>query len=159
MNIPAGVESGSRIRLVGEGAVGQNGSSNGDLYLFVTMLDHSIFERDGIEIFCSVPISIVDAALGGSVEVPTVSGGRVKVKVPHGSQNGDQFRLNGKGMPALRSTSFGDMIIKIIVEIPKNLSENQKKLLKEFNEELDQKNSPESSGFFSKVKDFWDGLA
>ena len=103
------------------------------------MLDHSIFDRDGTEIFCNVPISIVDAALGGSVEVPTVSGGRVKVKVPPGSQNGDQFRLNGKGMPALRSTSFGDMIITIIVEIPKNLSENQKKLLKEFNEELDQK--------------------
>ena len=122
------------------------------------MLDHSIFERDGTEIFCKVPISIVDAALGGSVEVPTVSGGRVKVKVPPGSQNGDQFRLNGKGMPTLRSTSFGDMIITIVVEIPKNLSENQKKLLKEFNEELDQNNSPESSGFFSKVKDFWDGL-
>ena len=159
VSIPAGVESGSRIRLAGEGAVGQNGGSNGDLYLFVTMLDHSIFERDGTEIFCKVPISIVDAALGGSVEVPTVSGGRVKVKVPPGSQNGDQFRLNGKGMPALRSTSFGDMIITIVVEIPKNLSENQKKLLKEFNEELDQNNSPESSGFFSKVKDFWDGLA
>ena len=113
-----------------KGAVGQNGGSNGDLYLFVTMLDHSIFERDGTEIFCNVPISIVDAALGGSVEVPTVSGGRVKVKVPPGSQNGDQFRLNGKGMPALRSTSFGDMIITLIVEIPKNLSDNQKKLLK-----------------------------
>ena len=158
VNIPAGVEDGSRIRLSGEGAVGQNGSSPGDLYLFVTMSEHPIFGRNGTEIFCNVPISIVDASLGGSVEVPTVSGGKVKVKVPAGSQHGDQFRLNGKGMPALRSTSFGDMIISLIIEIPKNLSENQKRLLKEFNDELDQNNSPESSGFFSKVKDFWDGL-
>jgi len=158
VSIPAGVEDGSRIRLSGEGAVGPNGSSNGDLYLFVTMLNHSIFEREGTEIFCSVPISIVDASLGGSVEVPTVSGGRVKVKIPPGSQNGDQFRLNSKGMPTLRSTSFGDMIITLIIEIPKNLSDNQKRLLKEFNDELSQSNSPEKSGFFSKVKDFWDGL-
>ena len=159
VSIPAGVENGSRIRLSGEGAAGPNGSTDGDLYLFVTMLDHSIFERDGTEIFCNVPISIVDATLGGSVEVPTVSGGRVKVKIPPGSQNGDQFRLNGKGMPTLRSTSFGDMIITIVVEIPKGISDNQKRLLEEFNAELDQKNSPEKSGFFSKVKDFWDGLA
>ena len=158
MNIPAGVEDGSRIRLSGEGAVGQNGSSPGDLYLFVSMPEHSIFGRNGTEIFCNVPISIVDASLGGSVEVPTVSGGKVKVKVPAGSQHGDQFRLNGKGMPTIRSTSFGDMIISLIVEIPKNLSENQKRLLNEFNEELNQNNSPEKSGFFSKVKDFWDGL-
>ncbi len=159
VSIPAGVEDGSRIRISGEGAAGPNRGSSGDLYLFVGMEPHQLFDREGTEIFCNVPISIVDAAIGGSVEVPTVSGGRVKVKIPPGSQNGDQFRLNGKGMPTLRSTSFGDMIITIIVEIPKNLSENQKRLLKEFNEELDQKNSPEKSGFFSKVKDFWDGLA
>ncbi len=158
VNIPAGVEDGSRIRLSGEGAVGQNGSSPGDLYLFVTMLEHPIFGRNGTEIFCNVPISIVDASLGGSVEVPTVSGGKVKVKVPAGAQHGDQFRLNGKGMPTIRSTSFGDMIISLIIEIPKNLSENQKRLLREFNDELNQSNSPERSGFFSKVKDFWDGL-
>ena len=100
------------------------------------MLEHPIFGRNGTEIFCNVPISIVDAALGGSVEVPTVSGGKVKVKVPPGSQNGDQFRLNGKGMPTIRSTSFGDMIISLNIEIPRNLSENQKRLLQEFNEEL-----------------------
>ena len=116
------------------------------------MLDHSIFERDGTEIFCNVPISIVDATLGGSVEVPTVSGGRVKVKIPPGSQNGDQFRLNGKGMPTLRSTSFGDMIITIVVEIPKGISDNQKRLLEEFNAELDQKNSPENLVFFQRLK-------
>ncbi len=158
VNIPAGVEDGSRIRLSGEGAVGPNGSVSGDLYLFVNMISHQIFEREGVDIFCNVPISIVDASLGGEVDVPTVSGGKVKVKIPSGSQNGDQFRLNSKGMPALRSSHFGDMIISLKVEIPKNLSENQKRLLKEFNEELTQRNSPESSGFFSKVKDFWDGL-
>ena len=122
------------------------------------MLDHPIFDRDGIQIYCNVPISVVEASLGGEVDVPTVSGGKVKVKIPAGSQNGDQFKLNGKGMPTIRSTSFGDMIISINVEIPKNLSDNQKRLLKEFNEELSQKNNPESTGFFTKVKDFWDGL-
>ena len=158
VKIPAGVEEGSRIRLSGEGAVGPNGSTPGDLYLFINMVDHPIFDREGEEIFCNVPITIVDASLGGEVEVPTVSGGRVKVKIPAGSQNGDQFRLNGKGMPTIRASHFGDMTISLNIEIPKNLSENQKRLLKEFNEELSQKNSPESTGFFSKVKDFWDGL-
>ncbi|MBS91685.1 MAG: molecular chaperone DnaJ [Rickettsiales bacterium] len=158
VNIPAGVEDGSRIRLSGEGAVGPNGSASGDLYLFVTMLDHPIFDREGTQIHCNIPISIVEASLGGSVDVPTVSGGKVKVKIPAGSQNGDQFKLSGKGMPTIRSTSFGDMLISLNVEIPKHLSENQKRLLKEFNQELSQKNNPESSGFFSKVKDFWDGL-
>ena len=158
VNIPAGVEEGSRIRLSGEGAAGPNGSSPGDLYLFVSMIPHPIFEREATNIFCNVPISIVDASLGGSVDVPTVSGGKVKVKIPAGSQNGDQFRLNSKGMPTIRSTSFGDMIISLSVEVPKNLSDNQKRLLREFDEESSQKNNPESSGFFSKVKDFWDGL-
>ena len=158
VNIPAGVEEGSRIRLSGEGAVGPNGSSPGDLYLFISMVPHEIFEREATEIFCNVPISIVNASLGGSVDVPTVSGGKVKVKIPAGSQNGDQFKLTGKGMPTLRSTSFGDMIISLNVEVPRNLSDNQKRLLKEFDEESSQKNNPESSGFFSKVKDFWDDL-
>ena len=158
VNIPAGVEEGSRIRLSGEGGAGPNGSSPGDVYLFVSMIPHPIFEREATNIFCNVPISIVDASLGGSVDVPTVSGGKVKVKIPAGSQNGDQFRLNSKGMPTIRSTSFGDMIISLSVEVPKNLSENQKRLLREFDEESSQKNNPESSGFFSKVKDFWDGL-
>ena len=152
------MEEGSRIRLSGEGAVGHNGSTPGDLYLFINMVDHPILDREGEEIFCNVPISIVDASLGGSVEGPTVSGGKVKVKVPPGAQHGDQFRLTGKGMPALRSTSFGDMIISLIIEIPKNLSENQKRILKEFNNELNQSNSTERSGFLSKVKEFWDGL-
>ena len=158
VNIPAGVEDGSRIRLSGEGAVGPNGSDSGDLYLFIRMVEHPIFEREGIDIYCAVPISITNASLGGAVEVPTVSGGRAKVKIPPGSQNGDQFRLSGKGMPALRSVTFGDMIISLMIEIPKNLSDNQKRLLKEFDEELTNKNNPESTGFFSKVKQFWDEI-
>ena len=158
VSIPAGVEEGSRIRLSGEGASGQNGASSGDLYIFIGILDHEIFQRDGMEIFCNVPISISDASLGGSVEVPTVSGGRAKVKIPAGTQSGDQLKLNGKGMPALRSVSFGDMIITLVVEIPKNLSSRQKELLREFDEESDHSNIPQSTGFFTKVRDFWDDL-
>ena len=158
VSIPAGVEEGSRIRLSGEGASGQNGASPGDLYIFRGIRDHEIFQRDGMEIFCNVPISISDASLGGSVEVPTVSGGRAKVKIPAGTQSGDQLKLSGKGMPALRSVSFGDMIITLVVEIPKNLSSRQKELLREFDEESDHNNIPQSTGFFTKVRDFWDDL-
>ena len=158
VSIPAGVEEGSRIRLSGEGASGQNGASSGDLYIFIGILQHEIFQRDGMEIFCNVPISISDASLGGSVEVPTVSGGRAKVKIPAGTQSGDQLKLSGKGMPALRSVSFGDMIITLVVEIPKNLSSRQKELLREFDEESDHNNIPQSTGFFTKVRDFWDDL-
>ena len=158
VSIPSGVEEGSRIRLSGEGAAGQRGGSSGDLYIFVDIEEHGLFQREGTSIFCNVPISISEASLGGSVEVPTVSGGRAKVKIPAGTQSGDQLRLSGKGMPALRSVTFGDMIISLNVEIPKNLSERQKELLKEFDSESNQNNIPESTGFFTKVKDFWDDL-
>ena len=158
VNIPTGVDDGSRIRLSGEGAAGKNGSESGDLYLFISIEPHELFDRDGTNIFCNVPISMVEATLGGSVEVPTVSGGRAKVKIPMGTQTGDQLRLSGKGMPALRSVSFGDMIISLVVETPTNLSENQKDVLREFERISGMKNNPESDGFFSKVKDFWDDL-
>ena len=158
VSIPTGVDDGSRIRLSGEGAAGQNGSQPGDLYLFVNIEQHSLFERDGTNIFCNVPVSMVEATLGGAVEVPTVSGGRAKVKIPIGTQTGDQLRLSGKGMPALRSTSFGDMIISLIVETPTNLSEKQKEILRDFGEESGHNNNPEGSGFFSKVRDFWGDL-
>ncbi|MAH79142.1 MAG: molecular chaperone DnaJ [Rickettsiales bacterium] len=158
VSIPTGVDDGSRIRLSGEGAAGKNSSASGDLYLFVNIENHPLFERDGTNIYCNVPVSMVEASLGGSVEVPTVSGGRAKVKIPAGTQSGDQLRLSGKGMPALRSVSFGDMIISLIVETPTNLSESQKQLLQSFQEESIQNNNPESSGFFSKVRDFWDDL-
>ena len=158
VSIPAGVEEGSRIRLAGEGTAGQNGAEDGDLYIFISIVSHELFDRDGTNIFCNVPISIYEASLGGSVEVPTVSGGRAKVKIPAGTQSGDQLRLLGKGMPALRSVSFGDMIITLNVEIPKNLSQKQKELLKEFDQQSNKENIPESTGFFDKVKDFWDEL-
>ena len=158
VSIPAGVEEGSRIRLVGEGTAGQKGAENGDLYIFISIASHELFDRDGTNIFCNVPISISEASLGGSVEVPTVSGGRAKVKIPAGTQSGDQLRLSGKGMPALRSVSFGDMIITLSVEIPKNLSQKQKELLREFDQESNKENIPERSGFFTKVKEFWDEL-
>ena len=158
VRIPAGVEEGSRIRLSGEGTAGQKGADNGDLYIFISIERHDLFEREGTNIFCNVPISISEASLGGSVEVPTVSGGRAKVKIPQGTQSGDQLRLSGKGMPALRSVSFGDMIITLVVEIPKNLSDRQKELLKEFDEQSNKENIPQSTGFFSKVKEFWDDL-
>ena len=158
VSIPAGVEEGSRIRLAGEGTAGQNGAEDGDLYIFISIVSHELFDRDGTNIFCNVPISIYEASLGGSVEVPTVSGGRAKVKIPAGTQSGDQLRLSGKGMPALRSVSFGDMIITLNVEIPKNLSQKQKELLKEFDQQSNKENIPESTGFFDKVKDFWDEL-
>ena len=158
VSIPAGVEEGSRIRLAGEGTAGQKGAENGDLYIFISIASHELFDRDGTDIFCNVPISISEASLGGSVEVPTVSGGRAKVKIPAGTQSGDQLRLSGKGMPALRSVSFGDMIITLSVEIPKNLSQKQKELLREFDQESNKENIPERSGFFTKVKEFWDEL-
>ena len=158
VSIPAGVEEGSRIRLAGEGTAGQNGAEDGDLYIFISIVSHELFDRDGTNIFCNMPISIYEASLGGSVEVPTVSGGRAKVKIPAGTQSGDQLRLSGKGMPALRSVSFGDMIITLNVEIPKNLSQKQKELLKEFDQQSNRENIPESTGFFDKVKDFWDEL-
>ena len=158
VSIPTGVDDGSRIRLTGEGAAGPNGSDSGDLYIFVNIEAHPLFQRDETNIFCNVPVSMVDATLGGSVEVPTVSGGRAKVKIPSGTQSGDQLRLSGKGMPALRSVSFGDMIITLVIETPTNLSQKQKELIREFAEESNNQNNPESTGFFSKVKDFWDDL-
>ena len=158
VNVPTGVDDGSRIRISGEGAAGKNGSEPGDLYLFVSINTHELFERDGNNIYCNVPVSMVDASLGGSVEVPTVSGGRAKVKIPVGTQTGDQLRLSGKGMPALRSVSFGDMIISLIVETPTNLTDNQRAILREFAEQSGKENNPEGDGFFSRVKDFWDDL-
>ncbi|GGE56336.1 molecular chaperone DnaJ [Actibacterium pelagium] len=157
VNIPAGVETGTRIRLAGEGEAGMRGGPQGDLYIFVNVSDHQIFERDGVNLFCRVPVSMVSATLGGDIEVPTIDGGRSRVKVPGGSQSGKQMRLRGKGMPALRGGGVGDMYIELAVETPVNLTGKQKELLREF-EALSENNSPESSNFFSKVKSFWDGM-
>lgn len=157
VNIPPGVETGTRIRLAGEGEAGLRGGPQGDLYIFIEVKEHPIFQRDGVHLFCRVPISMPAAALGGEVEVPTIDGGRARVKVPAGAQSGKQMRLRGKGMPALRGAGHGDMVIELAVETPVNLTARQKELLREF-EKLSEENNPEGSSFFSKVRGFWDGM-
>ncbi|MBJ2152292.1 molecular chaperone DnaJ [Pseudomonas sp. GX19020] len=157
VNIPAGVETGTRIRLAGEGEAGLRGGPSGDLYIFIEVKEHALFQRDSVHLFFPVPISMARAALGGEVEVPTIDGGRSRVKVPAGAQSGKQMRLRGKGMPALRGGGVGDMVIELRVETPVNLTSRQKELLTEF-EKLSEENNPEGSNFFSKVKGFWDGM-
>ena len=157
VNIPAGVETGTRIRLAGEGEAGLRGGPSGDLYIFIEVKDHPIFQRDGVHLYCRVPISITTAALGGEVEVPTIDGGRSRVKVPVGAQTGKQMRLRAKGMPALRGGGVGDMVLELAVETPVNLTARQRELLLEF-EKLSEENNPEGKSFFSKVKGFWDGM-
>ncbi|MBL9060317.1 MAG: molecular chaperone DnaJ [Mangrovicoccus sp.] len=157
VNIPAGVETGTRIRLSGEGEAGMRGGPTGDLYIFIEVAEHGIFQRDGVNLYCRVPVSMTSAALGGEIEVPTIDGGRSRVKVPSGTQSGRQMRLRGKGMPALRGGMRGDMFIEMAVETPVNLTQRQKQLLREFDEESED-NHPESTSFFAKVKSFWDGM-
>lgn len=157
--IPAGVEDGTRIRLAGEGEAGVRGGPSGDLYIFVSVAPHRLFVRDGANLYCRMPIPMTTATLGGSVEVPTIEGTRARITVPAGAQTGRQFRLRGKGMTVLRSTSRGDLFVEAIVETPVNLTENQKSLLRQFAEESSQeRHSPESHGFFAKVKEFWEDL-
>ena len=157
VNIPAGVETGTRIRLAGEGEAGMRGGPSGDLYIFIEVAEHELFERDGPNLFCRVPVSMSTAALGGNIEVPTIDGGRGRVQILAGSQSGRQMRLRGKGMPPLRGGGVGDMIIELAVETPVNLTSRQKELLQEFAGEA-QNNNPESSSFFSTVKSFWDSM-
>jgi molecular chaperone DnaJ len=157
VNIPAGVETGTRIRLAGEGEAGMRGGPSGDLYIFIEVKEHAIFQRDSVHLFCRVPISIATAALGGEVEVPTIDGGKSRVKVSAGSQTGRQLRLRGKGMPALRGGGSGDMLIELAVETPVNLTARQREILQEF-DTLAADNNPEGSSFFAKVKGFWDGM-
>ena len=157
VNIPAGVETGTRIRLAGEGEAGMRGGPSGDLYIFIEVQDHPIFQREGVNLYCNVPVTMVTAAIGGEVEVPTIDGGRSKVKVPAGSQSGRQMRLRGKGMPALRGNGTGDMVIELSVETPVNLTSRQKELLREF-EKIEAENNPAGASFFKKVKTFWDSM-
>ncbi len=158
VNIPKGVEDGTRIRLAGEGEAGLRGGPPGDLYIFLSIEPHEFFQRDGADLFCSVPLAMTTAALGGEFEAPTIGGGRTRVKVPEGTQNGKQFRLKGKGMPVLRSRQLGDMYIQVGVETPVKLSRQQKKLMQEFERLGSEKNNPQSSGFFSRVKEFFEGI-
>ena len=157
VNIPAGIEDGTRIRLGGEGEAGLRGGPPGDLYIFLSIRPHEFFQRDGADIFCRVPISLTTAALGGEFNVPQIDGSMTRVRVPEGSQTGKQFRLRGKGMPVLRTAKVGDMYIQIVVETPTNLTRRQRELLEEFEKGASAENHPESTGFFSRVRDFFGG--
>ena len=159
VNIPVGVEDGTRIRLSGEGEAGLRGGPAGDLYIFLAVKPHPFFQRDGADLYCRVPISMVQAALGGEFNVPTVDGGEAKVKIPEGTQSGKQFRIKDKGMPVLRSRDVGDLYIQAMVETPQSLTRRQRELLAEFDAESTQKTHPESAGFFDKIKDFFDNLS
>ncbi len=159
VTIPAGVEDGTRIRLQGEGEAGGAGAPNGDLYVHVAIRPHEIFQREQAHILMRVPLRMSQAALGGDVEVPVIDGSKAKVKIPSGTQTGDQFRLRGKGFSVLRSSQRGDMIIQVVVETPQNLTPKQRELLEQFEAEYtkDAKGHPESEGFFAKVKEFFEG--
>ena len=161
VNIPAGVEDGTRIRLTGQGDAApkrQGGGQRGDLYIFVSVKPHDIFEREGANLFCRAPVPMTVATLGGEIEIPTIDGGRSKIKIPDGSQSGRRMRLRGKGMSVLRQHGRGDMYVELAVETPKNLSSKQRALLKEFAEAGGDNISPESQGFLDKAKNFWDNL-
>lgn len=160
VTIPPGVEDGTRIRLAGEGEAGMNGAPAGDLYIFLSVQPHRLFQRDGANLYMRAPLSMTTAALGGEIEVPTIEGGKVRVSIPKGCQNGHQFRLRGKGMNVLRSTARGDMFMEAAVEVPVNLNAKQKELLKEFEQAGEQRtHSPEAHGFFDKVKNFFEDLS
>ena len=158
VQIPAGVEDGTRIRLSGEGEAGLRGAPPGDLYVHVGIRPHPIFQRDGANIFCRVPLRMTQAALGGEIEVPTIDGTAAKVKIPPGTQSGEQFRLRSKGFSVLRSAARGDMYIQVAVETPRNLTRRQRELLEEFEGEAKAHadGSSEHEGFFAKVKEFFD---
>jgi len=158
VNIPAGVEDGTRIRLAGEGEAGLRGGPPGDLYIFLSLIPHEFFQRDGADLHCRVPISMVTAALGGEFEVPAIDGGKSRVKVPAGTQTGRRFRLSSKGMPVLRAKQSGDMYVQVVVETPQNLTKRQRELLAEFETLSSDTTQPESAGFFSRVKEFLDSF-
>ena len=155
VKIPKGVDDGTRIRLAGKGEAGNKGGTNGDLYLFVSVKPHSIFKRSEENLYYELPISIADAALGTTVEVPSIDGGKTKIKIPSGTQSGKQLRLRGKGMPILRRNVSGDLYIRIITEVPTSLTRRQKELLAEFKTLEDIKSNPLIKNFFDKAKKFW----
>ena len=161
VSIPAGVEDGTRIRLTGQGdaAPGRSGGGQrGDLYIFISTKPHQLFERDGANLYCNAPVPMATAALGGEIEIPTIDGGRSKIKIPEGSQSGKRMRLRGKGMSVLRSTQRGDMYVELSVETPSKLSKRQREILEEFASESGVDTSPASKNFFDKAKRFWDDL-
>lgn len=159
VDVPTGIESGTRIRLAGEGEAGPRGGPEGDLYIFVDVKKHDLFERDGADLYCMAPIPMTTAALGGDVEGPTIEGGRVSIAIPDGTQTGKRFRVKGKGMTRLNQKGRGDMFVEIAVETPVNLNARQKELLRQFCEAGGDDCNPNSMGFFKRAKKFWDGLA
>ena len=163
VSIPAGVEDGTRIRLTGQGDAAprrgsSGGSQRGDLYIFVSIKPHDLFERENANLFCRAPVPMTVAALGGDIEIPTIDGGRSKIKIPDGSQSGKRMRLRGKGMSVLRSSQRGDMYVELSVETPSKLTKRQRELLEEFADVSGDDTSPESAGFFNKARNFWDNL-
>ena len=154
-SIPKGVDDGTRIRLSGKGEAGIKGGGNGDLYIFVSIKNHNIFKRSDENLFFEFPISLADSALGTTIEVPTIDGGKAKVKIPPGTQNGKQFRLKGKGMPIIRNKAYGDLYIQAITEVPVSLTKEQKNLLEQFKKLEDSKSNPVIKDFFEKAKKFW----
>ena len=155
VKIPKGVDDGTRIRLSGKGEAGSKGGSSGDLYLFISIDNHNIFKRSEENLYYELPISFSDATLGTSVEVPSIDGGKSKIKIPAGTQHGKQFRLRGKGMPILRRSLFGDLYIRVVTQVPTSLSKRQKEILEEFNEIENNKPDPVIKNFFEKAKKFW----
>ncbi|MEK8092120.1 molecular chaperone DnaJ [Methylocystis sp. IM3] len=157
VNVPPGVEDGTRIRLAGEGEAGMRGGPSGDLYIFLSVKPHPFFQRDGADLYCRVPISMVRAALGGEVRVHGIDGSEIKVKVPEGSQSGKQIKAKGKGMPVLRGRDHGDLHVQLSVETPQKLTRRQKELLAEFEKESSHETHPEEHGFFARMKDLFGG--
>jgi|TARA_B110001454_G_scaffold219154_1_gene250457 molecular chaperone DnaJ len=155
VTIPKGVDDGSRIRLTGEGEAGPNGGQQGDLYIFVNVNEHEIFSREESHLFAEVPVAMIDATIGGTIEIPTIDGGKARLKIPEGTQTGDQFRLKSKGMPNVRSNTIGDLYIQAKVETPVNLNKKQIEILKTFQELSGEADSPLKTAFFKKAKKFW----
>ena len=155
VTIPKGVDDGTRIRLSGKGEAGSRGAGSGDLYLFINVNSHELFKRSDENLFFECPISIADAALGTSIEVPTIDGGKAKIKIPSGTQSGKQFRLKGKGMPHIRGSGFGDLYVELNTEVPINLNSEQKDLLEKFRKIENEKSNPSIKNFFKKAKNFW----
>jgi molecular chaperone DnaJ len=165
VRIPAGVDDGARIRLAGEGDGGQRGGPRGDLYIFISVKPHELFERDGLDLLCTVPVPMAVAALGGEIEAPCLMGGencdgncKMPVKVPEGAQTGKTVRLKGRGMPSLRSRDRGDLVVELFVETPAKLTARQKELLREFAGLCSENQHPKNANFAGKAKTFWDSV-
>ena len=155
VTIPKGVDDGTRIRLAGKGEAGTRGGATGDLYLFINIKSHEVFKRSDVNLFFEFPISIADAALGATIEIPTIDGKKAKIKIPDGTQDGKQFRLKGKGMPFMRRGDYGDLYVQVKTEVPVYLNKEQKELLEKFREIENEKSNPSIKKFFQKAKSFW----